>query len=77
MDAPARLAIGGHERFSEGIVLERAGAVLNLVIDRQADMNHLMPAVLARLGLIAEALREDAETQVLVISGAGDEHFSM
>ena len=72
-----KIAADGAERFAEGIVLQRQGGVLNLTIDRPDDMNRLMPDVLQRLGLIAEALREDGETQVLVISGAGDEHFSM
>ena len=77
MDAPLKLAADGAERFAEGIVLQRQGGVLNLIIDRPDDMNRLMPDVLQRLGLIAEALRDDGDTQVLVISGAGDEHFSM
>ena len=77
MDAPLKLAADGAERFAEGIVLQRQGGVLNLTIDRPDDMNRLMPDVLQRLGLIAEALRDDGDTQVLVISGAGDEHFSM
>ncbi len=40
-------------------------------------MNRLVPEVLQRLALIAESLRDDAETRVLVISGAGEEYFSM
>ena len=77
MDAPTRLASGGHEKFPEGLVLQRTGGVLNLSIDLPDNMNRLLPEVLQRLGLIADALRDDAETQVLVISGAGDEYFSM
>ncbi len=77
MDAPTTLASGGHEKFPEGLVLQRVGGVLNISIDLPDNMNRLLPEVLQRLGLIADALREDAETQVLVISGAGDEYFSM
>lgn len=77
MDAPTKLAEGGHEKFPEGLVLQRVGGVLNLSIDLPDHMNRLLPEVLQRLGLIAAALRDDAETQVLVISGAGDEYFSM
>jgi enoyl-CoA hydratase/carnithine racemase len=77
MQEPIRLAAGGSETFAEGIVLERHGGVLNLAIDRPDNMNRLLPEVLERLLKIAEALRDDNETQVLVISGAGDEYFSM
>lgn len=77
MDEPAKIAASGSERFPEGLQLQRAGGVLTLTIDRPDDMNRLMPDVLKRLGLIAEALRDDSETQVLVITGAGDAHFSM
>jgi enoyl-CoA hydratase/carnithine racemase len=77
MQEPTKLAAGGSESFAEGIVLERSGGVLNLSIDRPDNMNRLLPEVLERLSKIAEALRDDAETQVLVISGAGDEYFSM
>jgi len=77
MQEPIRLATGGSETFAEGIVLERHGGVLNLAIDRPDNMNRLLPEVLERLLKIAEALRDDNETQVLVISGAGDEYFSM
>lgn len=77
MQEPTKLAAGGSESFAEGIVLERNGGVLNLSIDRPDNMNRLLPEVLERLFKIAEALRDDAETQVLVISGAGDEYFSM
>jgi enoyl-CoA hydratase/carnithine racemase len=65
------------ETFPEGLVLSRRDGVATLTIDRPADLNRLSPEVLARLGSIAEALREDAETNVLVITGAGDEIFSM
>ena len=77
MQEPTKLAAGGSETFAEGIVLARSGGVLNLSIDRPDNMNRLLPEVLERLFKIAEALRDDAETQVLVISGAGDEYFSM
>jgi enoyl-CoA hydratase/carnithine racemase len=77
MQEQTKLAAGGSEVFPEGVVLQRSGGVLNLAIDRPDNMNRLLPEVLQRLALIAEALREDNETQVLVISGAGDEYFSM
>lgn len=73
----AKLAACGEERFPEGLTLRREEGVLSLVIDRTEDLNRLSPDVLARLGKVAESLREDSDTQVLVISGAGSEHFSM
>lgn len=74
MQEPVKLAAGGSERFAEGIVLERGGGVLNLAIDRPADMNRLRPEVLERLRVIAEVRRDDAETQRLVICAAGEAH---
>jgi enoyl-CoA hydratase/carnithine racemase len=65
------------EKFPEGLTLARAGGVATLTIDRPADLNRLNPEVIVRLGTIAEALREDAQTNVLVITGAGQEFFSM
>ena len=59
MDAPVRLAPEGVERFPEGLLIERDGGVMTLTIEREHDMNRLMPEVLARLGWIAEALRDD------------------
>ena len=77
MDEPVKLAASGTERFPEGLALQRDGGVLTVTIDRPDDLNRLMPDVLKRLGVIAESLREDGDTQVLVITGAGDAHFSM
>lgn len=77
MQSTEILAKDGTEHFPEGLLLARKAGVLHLTIDRADDMNRLLPDVLARLGKIAEALREDAQTQVLVIAGAGAEHFSM
>jgi enoyl-CoA hydratase/carnithine racemase len=65
------------EAFPEGLVLAREDGVATLTINRPADLNRLSPEVLARLGAIAEALREDAKTNVLVITGSGGEFFSM
>lgn len=77
MEAPIKLAPQGAERFPEGLLIERSGAVMTLTIDREDDMNRLIPQVLVRLGLIAEALRDDDQTQVLIITGAGSLFFSM
>ena len=77
MEAPVKLAPHGAERFPEGLLIERHGAVMTLTIDREDDMNRLIPQVLVRLGAIAEALRDDDQTQVLIITGAGSAFFSM
>jgi enoyl-CoA hydratase/carnithine racemase len=65
------------QAFPEGVTLARNGGVATLTIDRPADLNRLSPEVIVRLGSIAEALREDPQTNVLVITGSGSEFFSM
>lgn len=65
------------EVFPEGLVAAREPGVLTITIDRPDDLNRLSPQVIARLGAIAEELREDADTNVVVITGAGDQVFSM
>ena len=76
MSVPAKIAADGREVFPEGLVAARDGGIVTLTIDRPDDQNRLTPEVLARLGAIAEALREDQEVNVLVITGAG-QLFSM
>ncbi len=71
-----RLAAQGRETFPEGLTLARESGILTLTIDRPQDLNRLSPEVIARLASIAELLREDADTNVLVITGEG-EIFSM
>ena len=72
-----QLAATGEERLPEGLRLARAGGVLTLTIDRPGDLNRLSYDALVQLASVAEALRDDATTNVLVITGAGSEHFSM
>jgi enoyl-CoA hydratase/carnithine racemase len=55
----------------EGLIASRDGGVLTLTIDRAGDANRLSAEVLSRLGAVAEALREDRDTNVVVITGAG------
>ena len=74
---PQKLAAGGKEVFPEGLVLTRESGILTLTIERPQDLNRLSPEVLSRLGAVAQALREDGETNVLVIIGGGSEIFSM
>jgi enoyl-CoA hydratase/carnithine racemase len=57
--------------------LEREAGVLTVTIDRPADANRLSPEAIAELGALAETLREDASTNVVVITGGGSAIFSM
>ena len=65
------------ETLPEGLTLLREGGVCTVTIDRPDDLNRLSPAVIARLGVIADALRDDTAINVLVITGAGADVFSM
>lgn len=65
------------EILPEGLTLLRDGGVCTATIDRLADSNRLSPEVIGRLAVIAESLREDTDINVLVITGAGAEIFSM
>ncbi len=65
------------ETLPEGLTLLREGGVCTVTIDRPDDLNRLSPAVIARLGVIADALRDDTAINVLVITGAGADIFSM
>ncbi|HEY4372786.1 MAG TPA: enoyl-CoA hydratase/isomerase family protein [Burkholderiales bacterium] len=65
------------EQFPEGVTLARAGGVAEITLDRPADMNRLLPDVLARLHALVERLREDAATHAVVITGGGEQYFSM
>jgi enoyl-CoA hydratase/carnithine racemase len=67
----------GTQAFPEGVKFARDGGVVTLTLDRPADLNRLSPEVIVRLGAIAESLREDPEANVVVITGAGTEFFSM
>lgn len=59
-----------------GLSTRREGAILWLTLDRPDDGNRLSAEVLDALGAQAEALREDTETNVVVVAGAGS-LFSM
>jgi len=54
----------------------REGGVLTLTIDRPDDANRLSPALIAHFASLVEALREDRDTNVVVLTGAGS-IFSM
>lgn len=64
-------------KFPEGLSLTRQGGVATLTIDRPQDANRLSPELITHMGVVAESLREDLETNVLVITGAGTDIFSL
>jgi len=65
------------ETLPEGLTLVRDGGVCTVTIDRLPELNRLSPEVIGRLAAIAESLREDTDINVLVLTGAGAEIFSM
>ena len=77
MNPFSQLAPNGEQIFREGILLHRQGGVLKLTIDRINDLNRLMPEVLLRIESITQNLQQDSQTQVLIITGQGEEFFSM
>jgi len=53
-----------------------ADRVATITLNRPDDENRMTPAVLERLGAIADDLANDTETQAVIITGAGDTFFS-
>jgi enoyl-CoA hydratase/carnithine racemase len=62
---------------SKEVRLQREGRVVTLTLDRPGDENRLTLDVLRELERIVHELAGDAETQAVVLTGAGSEHFSM
>src|SRR3989454_4815939 len=58
-------------------MLQRDGRIATLTIDRPADQNRLTRDVLLGLEAFVHDLAGDAETQAVVLTGAGSEFFSM
>lgn len=61
---------------TEEVRFAAADRVATITIDRPDDENRMTPAVLERIAAIADRLAHDAETQAVIISGAGDAFFS-
>jgi enoyl-CoA hydratase len=59
----------------ESIRIDRDGAVAIVTIDRQEKRNALSSTVRAELVAALDALRDDAEARVLVVTGAGEKAF--
>jgi enoyl-CoA hydratase len=53
-----------------------ADRVATITIDRPDDENRMTPAVLERLGAIADGLANDSRTHAVIVTGAGDAFFS-
>src|SRR4029077_20489414 len=62
---------------TEEVKAARDGRVMTITLDRPGDQNRLTRDVLLALHGIVERLREDDETQAVVITGGGAEFFSM
>src|SRR5262249_60900275 len=62
---------------SKEVRVERDGRAMTITLDRPADQNRLTRNVLLALHGIVERLRDDEETQAVVITGSGGEFFSM
>ena len=61
----------------DGLTETRDAKVLYLTIDRPADLNRLSPALIDHLGVRLAQLRDDTDINVVVITGSGDDVFSM
>jgi enoyl-CoA hydratase/carnithine racemase len=61
----------------DGLTETRDAKVLYLTIDRPADLNRLSPALIDHLGVRLTGLRDDTDINVVVITGSGDDIFSM
>jgi len=56
--------------------VERNGRVVTIVLDDGSGENRLSPEALTGLAAAVERLRDDAEAQAVVLTGAGREFFS-
>jgi enoyl-CoA hydratase len=61
---------------TDDLRVERTGAVVTLTIDRPDESNRLTPNALAKLERLASDLREDVDVHAVVVTGAGNQHFS-
>ena len=61
----------------DGLTPKLESNVLYLTIDRPTDLNRLSPELIDHLGVLMTELRERSDIHVVVITGAGDDYFSM
>jgi len=62
---------------SDDVRVARDGGVISIVLDRPADQNRITRDVLLTLHGLTERLASDEAAQVVVLTGAGREFFSM
>lgn len=67
---------GDGKRAADGVAFEVDAPTATIVLDRPGDMNRLARADVERLGEIAAALASDRAVHAVVVTGAGEEHFS-
>jgi len=60
-----------------GVHVSRDERVLTITLDRPADQNRLTRDVLLTLQSLADGLADDPETRAVIVTGAGNEFFSM
>jgi enoyl-CoA hydratase len=63
--------------MTHDIRVDRDGAVATITLSRPRDQNRLTPEALGALGTTADQLAADDEVQAVIITGAGNECFSM
>jgi enoyl-CoA hydratase len=63
------------EMTYENLRIEKVGAVATVVIDRPKVLNALNGATIAELGAAFDALGNDAEIRVIILTGGGDKAF--
>ena len=61
----------------EGVQVSRDERVLTITLNRPADQNRLTRDVLLTLQSLADGLADDPKTHAVIVTGAGDEFFSM
>ena len=62
---------------TDDVLIERAGGVATLTLNKPDEHNRLTPDALAKLEKLAGEFAQDEETQAIVITGAGASDFSV
>ena len=68
--------MSGDTAMSDPVRVERKEHVVTITLDEGSGENRLSPDALAALARAVDALRDDEETQAVVLTGAGREFFS-
>ena len=62
---------------TQDVLLSRKGHVATITLSRPDDENRLTPDSLAKLEVVAAELSRDQDIHAVLITGAGNQHFSM